>query len=147
LGVRELTYAELRAAKWGTKARTNVDKWDLQDVPTLLLAIQEELGEVGEELNPTWTADASVEEGLDKNTITAVSSAWAQFLKTSIDVQQLHEFAYENEDGKPRPEDKQPYALTFPDEADMGALQEEVDDLAALVFQLQAAVYAMDDNE
>jgi hypothetical protein len=147
LGVKELTHAELRAPKWGTKARSNVEKWDLQDVPTLLLAIQEELGEVGEELNPTWTADASVEEGLDKNTITAVSSAWTEFLQTSREVQQLHEFAYEDEDGTPRPDDKRPYALTFPEETDMSAVQDEVDDLAALVFQLQAAVYAMDENE
>jgi NTP pyrophosphatase (non-canonical NTP hydrolase) len=146
LGVRQLTYAELRAPKWGSKARTNVDKWGLQDVPTLLLAIQEELGEVGEELNPTWTADTSVENGLNRNTIHAVSSAWAQYLETSREVQQLHEFAYEDEDGNPRSDAERPYALTFPDEADMEQLQDEVDDLAALVFQLQAAVYAMGDE-
>lgn len=34
--------------RWRTKARENVDEWGLQDVDTLLLATQEELGELAQ---------------------------------------------------------------------------------------------------
>ena len=33
---------------WGEKAQTNVDTWGLQDIPTLLLAMQEEQGELAQ---------------------------------------------------------------------------------------------------
>ncbi|WP_206335519.1 hypothetical protein [Natronolimnobius sp. AArcel1] len=32
--------------EWWEKASNNVEKWGLQDVPTLLLAMQEEMGEL-----------------------------------------------------------------------------------------------------
>lgn len=36
------------AERWGEKAEENVEKWGKQDVEVLLLAIQEELGELSQ---------------------------------------------------------------------------------------------------
>ena len=40
--------ARMAVMYWGEKAQTNVDTWGLQDIPTLLLAMQEEQGELAQ---------------------------------------------------------------------------------------------------
>lgn len=40
------TNTDDRAERWHRQARENVEKWDLQDLEMLLLATQEELGEL-----------------------------------------------------------------------------------------------------
>lgn len=68
--------------RWESKAEENVDEWGLQDVQTLLLATQEELGELTRAV-----------------------------------------LEFDNEDGDP------------------GEVWAELDDLAALMYQLQWAVF------
>lgn len=55
---------QLEAAKsnyWIGKAENNVEKWGLQDIETLLLAMQEEMGELAQAY-----LEASAEEGDEK---------------------------------------------------------------------------------
>lgn len=40
--------AKMEIADWRHKAEENVDEWGLQDVETLLLAMQEEMGELAQ---------------------------------------------------------------------------------------------------
>lgn len=44
----KLTRPEVSSEFWIKKAQENIDKWGLQDVSTLILAMMEELGELAQ---------------------------------------------------------------------------------------------------
>lgn len=120
----EIDDASERFSVWEAKARENVQKWGLQDVGQLTLAIAEENAEVGEEVLSNATVDDEIAPLLE----TAVRDGLS--LRDDI------EAVFEGDDGTPvddRPE------VTL-DSNDIEELQEEIDDLGALVIQLQAAL-------
>ena len=133
---------EFELIGWEKKAKENVDKWGLQDLGTLLLATQEELGEVAEAAQPHLET---------KNV--RLNHALCNTVDVGLGVQQIHESTYEDENGKPI---ENPPTFDFSvsrnvedistmNEADsrseiLDEIEDEVQDTAALLIQIQAAI-------
>lgn len=128
IATREAGYTStLFPEGWEKKALNNVRKWGLQDIGTLLLATQEELGEVVEESEPHLQTDEP-----------QLQFRLREMEDLGLCIQQTHEQLYEDENGEPIEE---PPEFEFDvDEADLDRLESEVEDTAALLIQLQAAI-------
>lgn len=117
---------------WEQKAQNNVEKWGQQDAVPLLMAIAEELGELVDEVVP--------EECPEFNEDT-IGDSWILLRRISTDgraIRSCLEANYEDEDGQPvddRPPMVQPRENMDPDD-----VQNELDDLGALLVQLQWAL-------
>lgn len=114
--------------RWQHKAIQNVDKWGLQDIATILMATQEELSEIGEELIDHVEGDDELVDLL------------AYVTGVGFEVQYIHETLYEDDDGEPLPEEERPELSFDAEAADLDRIEEEIHDTAALLVQLQAAV-------
>lgn len=115
-----------RMEGWQWKANKNVDKWELQSIPRLLLAVQEEVGEIGEELEHYLSTDEP-----------KLVFATQRTVEVGEEVQDILESMFEDEDGKPV---EDPPTFELNDSADLDRIEEELEDTAALLIQLQAAI-------
>lgn len=118
-------------ARWERKARGNVEKWGLQDVATILLATQEELSELAEEIAPHATTDDS-----------RLNYAMQRTIMAGLTVQSIHEALYEDDDGNPV---ENPPEWEF-DGENLDRIEDELIDTAALLVQLHWAVQEAKDG-
>lgn len=114
------------------KAYNNVEKWGLQDIATLLMATQEELGELAEEMEP------HVELQGDDTNEKKLSRMFEEVSSFSGTVQKLHEEMYEDADGNPLPDEERP-AFEW-DGENFDNIYDELRDTAALLYQLKWAL-------
>lgn len=121
--------AAARIDVWQNQAEQNVENWGVQDAAQVTLAIAEENAEVAEEIQRRADADDDLEAVLD------------DVVEDGFDVRNQIETLFEDDDGTPV--DDRPTA-TLDDEA-IEELQDEVDDLGALVVQLQLALNELRD--
>lgn len=120
--------------QWWDKATGNVEKWGLQSIPTLLLATQEELSEVGDEM----VSDLETDNPELMNLVN-------HLVHVGMEVQETHEAYYEDEDGNPV---ENPPRLELADDADLDRIEDELKDTAALLIQIQAAInIAREEND
>jgi hypothetical protein len=133
-----------RRIRWERQANDNVDRWGNQTAPTLFLAMVEEQGEVAEEL-----LDQASLPDPDNDPDVAVE-AWnfiGKAMELGHDVRDFLEGNFEGPAGKPdrgREQARQDIGgahLDAPTD-----VQDEVDDLAPLVFQLTWEVQSQVDN-
>ncbi|WP_226041223.1 hypothetical protein [Natrinema sp. DC36] len=113
--------------QWLEKSTSNVAKWGLQDVGTMLLATQEELAEVVEEADPhLQPSEFGLKAGLK------------EIERLGFNIRDVHENIYEDEDGNPV--DDPPSFEFDPYEDDLDRIEDELADTAALLIQIQAAI-------
>ena len=118
-----------RTAVWEEQAIENVEKWGLQDIGTLVLAIAEESGEVAADTKDVVEADTP-----------ALATLLDVVESSGLTVRDGIERVAEDEDGTPK---RDRPIFTVSEDADLEALRAEVDDLGALLIQLQAALEAI----
>lgn len=109
--------------QWHQKAIANVEKWGLQSIPVLALCTQEELSELGDEMDSEGNVDLEVM--LD------------MMVDTGLTLQVEHERLFEDDDGNPV---ENPPSLELTDDADLDRIEDELKDTAALLIQIQAAI-------
>lgn len=120
--------------EWELKARSNIQKWGLQSVDALLLAMGEEMGELAMEVqSPSdYTTDGRDAE-LGRDLIRRMATL-------GRDIREFLETVSEDADGNPVPDDDRPgYLDPFPVEANREQrerhIRSELDDLMALGYQ------------
>lgn len=118
-----------RTAVWEEQAIENVEKWGLQDIGTLVLAIAEESGEVAADTKDVVEADTP-----------ALATLLDVVESSGLTVRDGIERVAEDEDGTPK---RDRPTFTVSEDADLEALRAEVDDLGALLIQLQTALEAI----
>lgn len=116
---------------WIAQAEENIDDWGQQSAAALVLALQEELGEIAAEMlgNPIGVGDLAFPP-----------EAYAQ-LEAVQDAgfycRRYLESEFETDDGEPLPAAERPDLRIGFDSDDLRA---EIDDLAPLVYQLRWAL-------
>jgi len=125
-----------RACRWGAQADQNIDKWGDQSPATLLLAMVEELGEIADELDhqTDYPDDADPEATKAKHILremAALGELTRAYLESNFEA-----------DGAPKPEsDREAFRSQLAGPiADADPVQDELDDLMPLGFQLARAL-------
>jgi len=132
-----------RRIRWERQADDNVDRWGNQTAPTLFLALVEEVGEVAEALLKQATLP-------DDDQGDVPQTAWQYIGETmdlGRDVQDFLETNFEGPAGSPDPGREQVRQDIGGAHLDRPtAVQQEIDDVAPLVFQLTWEVQSQVDN-
>lgn len=120
--------------EWVEQADENTERWGVQPPEDVVLAIMEELAEVTDEL--FQHSDATIERySRQERELLFLLSELATL---GEEIQSTLERTYEDEDGNPLPKSDRPRVLGELRESE--PVQDEVDDLGALVYQLRESV-------
>jgi len=122
---------------WEDQAAENLERWGDQDVAILFLAMVEEMGEIASVL------EDDIAPGTPDEDVAALRVLIQQMARLGEETRVRLEGAFEDDDGQPLPEAERllvRQAVLKRGVSDVDDVQDELDDLAPLCYQLTWAL-------